>query len=381
MIMETSLKLFLIIVSLLFSFHSCKPKGCTDINASNYDSKAKKDDGSCLIDETTGSSVLPPISDSSTILGFNLLEKLPGIWNGPVSSPTPLGGYPEWIVDFRPISASQVSAKNELDSINDIFMSFFIVKHNNEYKIAFRNGGGFAGNVRNAYQVLESFNETPSASYYKFVDPAAGESRVYTDITFKQDSLIMHVFTNQFNTLSTAVTHMKWNAKLKDLTSTQSAINLFNYPKKEMTKDFTTIFDGQTDAVYYSTSSDPYPESEQPYLGNSTINITITNPSNINANNKVLVIITTQPLFNNFTFLTANLKYRSRYVFVDAKDNTSFNFNYMHPGTYYVNTIYDNNGDYGFSSGDYMNSILDVPFTLTDEGTTTTNVTIDFQIP
>src|SRR5688572_21499032 len=72
--------------------------------------------------------------------GFGLLSKVKGMWNGPVSSTTGLGSYPEWIVDFRPISENQISAKNELDSLNDIHMSFFIAKHNNQYKVCFRNG-------------------------------------------------------------------------------------------------------------------------------------------------------------------------------------------------------------------------------------------------
>lgn len=43
-----------------------------------------------------------------------------------MTSPTALGNFNEWVVDFRPISSSQVSAKNELDCINDIFMGFLL---------------------------------------------------------------------------------------------------------------------------------------------------------------------------------------------------------------------------------------------------------------
>src|SRR5688572_5684621 len=85
------------------------------------------------------------IDASTPVTGYNILSRLPGIWNGPVTSSTPLGSYPEWIVDFRPVSGAQVSAKNELDSVNNILMGFFIVKHDGSYKMAFRNGGGFAG--------------------------------------------------------------------------------------------------------------------------------------------------------------------------------------------------------------------------------------------
>ncbi len=362
--MKTTALYATLILTILFSV-SCK-KGKTD------DTTPPDDDGTCN---------LVAISSSSSVQGFGILAKLPGIWNGSVYSPTPLGSYPEWIVDFRPISASQVSAKNELDSINDIFMSFFIVKYDCEYKVAFRNGGGFAGQVRNSYQLIDSLNEGPTESYYRFSDPKAGKNRVHTAVTFKQDSLIIHVYTNQYNTLATAQTHMIWRAKLQDQTSTQNAISLFNYPQKVLTRDFTTTFDGSTEAIYYTAAQDPYPEQQQPYLGNSTININVTNPGTVDPSKKILISITTQPLFPGSVFSLNNMKYRSRYVFVDALANTSFNFNYMHPGTYYVNAIYDSNGDYNFSTGDYMNFPFDVPLTLSAEGAANANVNINFVIP
>ncbi len=383
MISKTT-KNFLIFLSIsaLVAFVSCKRKGCTDANASNYDNSAKKDDGTCeYVDTMEHPPSLPPITNATNVEGFNILAKLPGIWNGPVFSPTPLGDFPEWIVDFRPISASQISAKNELDSINDIFMSFFICKYDGSYKVAFRNGGGFAGNVRNSYMIIDSLYEGSTHSFYRFVDPVSGGNRVYTDVLFKQDSLIMHTFTNQFSTLSTPVTHMRWTSKLKDLTATQDAINTFGYPKKEMIKDFSTTFVGLSDAVFYSTSQDPYPESAQPYLGISSVNINIVNPSSTDPLKKVAIIITTKPLFNGFNFIPSNLDFRSRYVLTGAASTTGFSFNYMHPGDYYVNAIYDVDGDLAFSSGDYMNSSFDVPFTLSANGTSNVNVTINFQIP
>lgn len=41
-------KLLLLLLCSSFAFISCKKKGCTNANATNYDSEAKKDDGSCV---------------------------------------------------------------------------------------------------------------------------------------------------------------------------------------------------------------------------------------------------------------------------------------------------------------------------------------------
>ncbi len=356
---ESSIVVFLLII--LVGFTSCRK-----------DKKAEDFIANCS---------LPEITADSEVEGYGILSRLPGIWNGPVYSPTPLGSFNEWIVDFRPISSSQISAKNELDSLNDIFMSFFITKIDCDYKIAFRNGGGFAGQTRNSYMIIDSVSETPSQAFYRFSDPVSGGKRVYTEVTFKQDSLIMHTYTNQYNTLTQAQTHMIWRARLKDLSSSQGATNLFGFPQKELTRDFSTTFTNLSEAVFYSAAADPYPEHQQPYLGNSQINIDITAPSTVDPSKKVLIIVTTQPLFNGSVFNPANLDYRSRYVFVGASDPTGYNFNYMHPGDYYVNAIYDSNGDFNFSSGDYINSNFDMPLTLGNKGNETVNIDINFQIP
>jgi hypothetical protein len=340
-------------------------------------------------DEDENDNTNPPITDcggtlgtTTDVMGYSILEKLPGIWNGPVSSPTPLGSFSEWIVDFRPISPAHVSAKNELDSLNDIFMSFFLVKHDCSYKIAFRNGGGFAGAIRSSYMLIDSISETANHSFYRFSDPVSGGNRVFTEIIFKDDSLKMHTYTNQYNTLSEPVTHMVWNADLRDQTTTQAAINQFNYPKKVLIRDFTNSFDALEEAVFYNAlGNEPFPEGEHPYLGVSTVNISITNPATIDELKKVLVIITTEPLFDGFIFQFNNLDFRSRYVLLSAEQQTSFEFNYMHPGSYYINAIYDENNDGNFSSGDFMNSSFDVPLTLSAEGTASSNVVINFEIP
>lgn len=330
--------------------------------------------------DTTPPPASGGIDANTNVMGYNLLAQLPGIWNGPVTSTTMLGSYPEWIVDFRPVSAAQVSSKSELDSVNNVLMGFFIVKYGNEYKMAFRNGGGFAGNQRIAYAVIDSVSETAAGNFYRFVDFKAGKNRVYTDVLFKNDSLIMHVFTNVYNTLQQPQTHMLWKAKLQDTSSAQAAITHFSFPQKQMVRDFSSTFDSQVEAIYYNSSSDPYNEAAQPYLGKTTVNVSYGASYTPDPNKKVFLMITTQPLFSGFTFNPAQLKFRSRYVFLASTDN-AYEFNYMHPGNYYLYTLYDANNDGTFSTGDWMSSNLNNIFTLPETGNISVNTQIDFTIP
>jgi len=311
--------------------------------------------------------------------GFGVLDKVKGIWNGPVSSTTALGNFPEWIVDFRPISENQVSAKNELDTLNDIHMSFFIAKYNNEYRVCFRNGGSFAGMTRVSYFLADSVTETGSESYYRFSEIKKGSSRAFTEIIFRNDSLLMKSYTNKSNSLSTATLHMSWSAKKQDVTSAEPAVTAFSFPEKTLTKDFSTTFSSVPETIYYSTfGGDPYPEADQPYLGKATINYTYAGVAP-NAAKKTFLMITTHPLISGFSINTANMKYRSRYVTLSATDQ-SFVFNYMHPGTYYLYALYDADGNNNFSSGDWV-STTNTTFTLANHGNVSATAQINFMIP
>ncbi len=333
--------------------------------------------------ETPVTPTNPVNADINSTYGFNIFKKIKGIWNGPVSSTTPLGGYPEWIVDFRPISENQISAKNELDIQNDIFMSFFIVKYNNEYKVAFRNGGSFAGAKRVAYFLVDSVSETSSKSFYRFSETIKGKSRAYTEVIFKADSLFIKSYTNKNNTQPNTTPHMVWSAKLQDTTSCQFATSNFNYPIKSQTKDFSATFTGQLEAIYYATSgnpaNDPYPETAQPYLGQTYANYTFLGSFTPVTTKKVFLVITTQPLFSGFTFNNANLKYRSRYV-VLAANNFNFTFNYMHPGTYYYYAFYDNDANNNINSGDWI-STANTTFNLSPQAATNISTQINFVFP
>lgn len=323
----------------------------------------------------------PPGPDINQTMGYQLLNQLPGIWNGPVTSTTALGSYSEWIVDFRPISENQISAKNELDSLNDINMSFFIALYNNQYHVCFRNGGSFNGMKRISYFRCDSVNESAGQNYYRFVEIKTGMNRAYAEVLLRNngDSLILRTYTNIYNTLPAPTLHMTWSAKLVDTTSTQPAINQHSFPQKSMTRDFTSSFNTVSEAIFYGLSNDPYPEDEQPSLGVSSVSYTYAAAYTPNPAKKVFLIITTQPLIVGFSFVPANLIYRSRYVILAAND-PNFNFNYMHPGDYYLYALYDNDDNLIPNSGDWV-SILNTSFTLINEGNVSPTTEINFTIP
>ncbi len=330
-------------------------------------------------DKKTKDDMPPPIHPSTEVMGYNLLSKISGIWSGPVTSTTLLGSFPEWIVDFRPISAAQVSAKNELDTQNDILMSFFITYHDNAYQLTFRNGGGFAGLQRISYLKIDSVSETSTLSYYRFSDFVKGTGRVYSEVIFKGDSLTLRSFTNKYNSQSTATLHMEWKAKLQDNTSVQDAIVHFDFPEKKLTRDFSKTFEQQTESVYYGLTSDPYPEAEQPYLCKAVLKYTFVPSLTADPSKKVFLIVTTQPLFNGFLFNPTQLKFRSRYVILSAS-NPQFEFTSMHPGRYFFYAFYDADGNGTFNSGDYV-STANAQFTLGEKGNASATANINFMIP
>lgn len=189
----------------------------------------------------------PPVEEeginaNTNVKGYGLFSKINGIWSGDVNSTTALGNFQDWAMDIRPMSAAQCGGKSELDSINDIFMSFFIVKYNSEYRLAFRNGGGFGGSQRISYQICDSVYESPSESFYRFTDFVGGENRVNANFTFRNDSMILIVYTSVYNTVSPPTLHFEWKASLQDSLEFQNAKTAHSFPQKQIVKDFTGFF-------------------------------------------------------------------------------------------------------------------------------------------
>ena len=85
---------------MMLVFTSCRKKGCTSYSAENYNSEAKKDDGSCIFEEPSNSFLCDGLSVNQYIpFGLNNKWTYNNIVSGTVS-----GGYYEEITGVVNIS-------------------------------------------------------------------------------------------------------------------------------------------------------------------------------------------------------------------------------------------------------------------------------------
>jgi len=300
------------------------------------------------------------------------------VWHGQVTSSTPAGSFPAWYVDFRPVSEAQVSQFSMLDSqtVNDI--SFFIVKHDDQLKVAMRTKGCFNKKCCVTYEVIDSVNE--KSRYYRFSDFQSGVKRAYTEFTFKDDEFLMEVYTNKFNTEKNVKLHSQWKAKLGDRQATTEAITKLNYPQPVMVKNFTDVFKNMTESIYFSLENDPYPTTSQPYVGSVTVNIAISDEFKIKKNHELFLLLTTESLFDGLKYKKENWKFFSKYVYLPI-DTKSYTIKNVHPGRYYLYSYNDINQDKKHQQGDYMSSDLNNMITVPENSNVEVNTTIDFIIP
>jgi hypothetical protein len=317
-------------------------------------------------------------TDTAAVMGYSFLRKIVGLWNGPVFSSTPAGSFDNWYVDFRPVSASQVSQYTTFDSSSLNYTSFFIVKHKGQLKLALRTQGVFNNKGCVTYEAIDSVNEPKG--YYRFSDFQSGTKRAYTEFHFKNDEFVMEVYTNKFNKVSPLQLHSKWQAKLASRKAAADAVAYFNFPQPVMVKDFSDAFKNMTESIYYSFENDPYPSSPQPYVGSVTINISTDNKLKVKNTEKLCLLLTTEPLFEGIKYENDNLKYTSKYVFLPATTK-KFTVSNVQPGKYYLYSFVYKNDDKKLVSGDYMSSNTSNAITVKPSSNTAADTKIDFVIP
>jgi hypothetical protein len=312
------------------------------------------------------------------IPGMCFFDRILGQWHGPVSSNTPAGDFDMWYVDFRPVSIAQVSQFSTLDPYTQNYISFLIVKYKSELKIAMRTEGVFMGEGCVTYEFMDSVNA--KAGYYRFSDVIAGEKRAVTEFFFREDKLIMQTFTNVFNQKDELTIHSKWKAKLgcrKEALATKEELK---FPKAQMIADFSEVFKGMKESIFFNLDEDPFPVSEQPYVGSLKLDIKLDDSIELSESNEIFIVLTTESLFDGVKYREENQKYISKYVYL-LGNSDSYTFLNLHPGKYYIYTFVDKDGDKLYRSGDYMSSDISNIVTIHKEEQSTAKTKIDFIIP
>ncbi len=314
----------------------------------------------------------------TSIKGFEFLNRIPGLWHGPVTTTTTAGNFTDWYLDFRPVSATQVSQFSLLDTSTVNNISFFIVKHQGMLKVAMRTEGCRNNSCCVTYEALDSVNE--DSGFYRFSDFVRGTGRAYTEFRFSGDQVEMKTFTTKFDSLHPAVLHSTYTATLGSRDNIAAAVARFGYPKAEMTKDFSSAFGGMTQSIFFTFDNDPYSSVTQPYVGSATAHISIDTALTVLPTDQVFLMFTTQPLFDGSNYHPERLKYISRYVFLSVGTSV-YKIRSIHPGTYYVYSLIDKDHDGQYLTGDYMNSEFSQSFTVSENADVDINTKVDFVIP
>lgn len=310
--------------------------------------------------------------------GFGILQRIPGLWSGPVSSTTPAGSFDMWYVDFRPVSPAQVSQYSTLDADTLNYISFFIVRHDGRLKVALRTEGVFQNKGCVTYEVIDTVRE--DEGYYRFSDFQAGTKRAYTEFRFKTASFVMDVYTNKFNRVSLLELHSHWEARLGDRSAAVEAVKHFDYPQPVMVRDFSDVFKDMSESIYFTFENDPYNSLAQPYVGEIDVKIAVADEIEQKNNYEYFLLLTTESLFNGLKYDPGNLKYISRCVFlpVGTKEHV---FKNVHPGRYWLYSYIDINNDRHHLSGDYMSSDINNILNLPETASLTASTIIDFLLP
>jgi hypothetical protein len=147
-----------------------------------------------------------------------------------------------------------------------------------------------------------------------------------------------------------------------------------------MVKDFSDVFGNAHESVFFVKEKDPYPSEEEPYVGSITFNITIDDGLRVSPDDELFIMLTTEPIFENFTYDQERLKYISKFVYLPV-DRRTYTLTHIHPGKYYLYAYNDTDGDKQHKSGDYMASKWEHMISVPPNGNITVETHIDYVIP
>src|SRR5262245_2531577 len=110
------------------------------------------------------------------LAGVGVMERIAGMWTGPLQSETSAGNFPLMNLDFRAVGAGAVFARSDLDADNGIRMLFAVERHEGADRLVFRSRGLFFGFVRDTRAALEE--ESAGEGRWRFCSMKGGCAHV-----------------------------------------------------------------------------------------------------------------------------------------------------------------------------------------------------------
>ncbi|MGB1294639.1 MAG: hypothetical protein ACPG6V_04105 [Flavobacteriales bacterium] len=297
--------------------------------------------------------------------GFSFFEQMKGHWVGKMNL---MGQKIPWFAfDYRPISPSHIHGIFEGGTMGNLFTSFFIADYKGTKTIMVRNGGVLNGIYRTSYFLLDQVKEENGESYYRFIDAYGGKQIMWIEVSFKGNNIEFNSYTSRFGTYPKPKKHMAFKGEKMHLELANHAEKQVQYPQNKAEKSFPNGLEiiqmdpkqPTTTASYLwhdtnkdietlaKLAQDPYTISEIPHL--SQLNISF--PKNL-INKDKSVYLSRKPLTDSKGNLILEYGYIKESIMNEnlmfsevTKGDDSFNFTYLHPGTYYVTIIVDEDGN------------------------------------
>jgi len=334
--------------------------------------------------------IKPPTSSDVTPIdiskdGFDFFKKMQGHWVG--SNRVIADDYPWFAWDYRAISKSHIQGIHEGGSMGNLFTSFFVTNYKKKKTIMARNGGLLNGIYRTSYFVLDKVTSLGANNKkYRFVDAIGGAKIISFELRFKNDSLYYNAYTSNLGARIPS-RHMTFKGKKEHLALSKKAAIETGFPKNEVEIDFTDGFrqdylyvapgaskatsatflaQSTTNDVYTlaGESGDPYTILDHPKLGSIQVNLTRESKT---LDSNLLIYLSKDPLTDSDGIFSSDpTVYNSLLHFptLTEKEN-SLLFTYIHPGSYYLTIVADQDNNLSISSGDITS--VSLPFTLTDK--------------
>lgn len=307
--------------------------------------------------------------------GFLFFELMQGHWVGDLNI---MGQQYDWFsFDYRPISATHVHGIYEGGSMGNLFTSFFVSNLNGRQTIMARNGGVLNGIYRTSYFVLDKVKLSEDRQYFRLVDAIGGKEIMYMELEFTGDKLVFKSYTSRFGANGKPRLHMRFEATKKHLEVAQSVAKVLHYPQNKSEKDFKNglpnptwekQYGPVTSASYMHTApnqdlstlaelaGDPYTRDELPHLAVLKVNI---EQNDLIKDKDLIIYLSKTPLTDKNGKILMEYGYIKQQNFDGVfhfpnlvANETSFTFNYLHPGEYYIVLVADKNKDGYISKGD-----------------------------